>query len=131
MMKPIQIRVDEADLTLWKHGAELAGLSVSEWIRRKCAGEEIKVAERTRMELPPEKQPALAKVTLAEVAEQTHSRRTSDSSVAGMVASRTQHEIGCDCMQCVQTTRFIEQERARQPKEEKPPKWKPKKRSPK
>lgn len=41
-------------------------------------------------------------------------------SVSAMVAGRTGHTEGCECMQCVQTQRFIEQQRkASQPKKEK------------
>ena len=37
----LKLRVSESDLELWRHGAELAGLKLSEWVRRKCNGERI------------------------------------------------------------------------------------------
>jgi len=39
--KTLNIRLEEQDIELYKHGARMAGLTVSEWIRRKCSDEPI------------------------------------------------------------------------------------------
>jgi hypothetical protein len=41
-LKQMNLKVEEEDLKLWKHGAEIAGITLSEWIRRKCSGESIR-----------------------------------------------------------------------------------------
>jgi hypothetical protein len=50
----LKIRLPSEDLELWKHGAQLAGITLSEWIRRKCNGESIVTAPGARFgsELP-------------------------------------------------------------------------------
>ena len=64
------------------------------------------------------------KVSLDAVAEQTVTRRKQDSSIEAAVASRTGHSVGCECFHCVQTYRFIEQQRKSTEKKEEPKKAK-------
>ena len=81
----------------------------------------VRVARRSAAEqerLPLAQEPA--KVSLEDVVRSTAHREYAADSIEVMVAKRTGHEPGCDCMQCVQTTRWLTQQRqAAEPKKEK------------
>lgn len=127
----------------WQKAANKAKLKLAEWIRKNCDDvadgvvielratenangdgkdvrgvEGVRVVERGAARPEPRRDAAPA-VDLAAVAEQTRARRISDSSIEVAVASRNPgHEVGCECMACVQTYRFIEAQRKTAEKEE-------------
>ena len=103
MKKPIQIKVDEVDLREWNERAAAAGMSLSAWIRLKCAteipgsnpGREAEhvasgSTEAGGLKPPSAERPKGARGELAEA-----------------VAGRTRHTLGCDCFDCVQAGRFF------------------------
>jgi hypothetical protein len=53
MKKPIQIKVDDADLAAWNTKADEAGLSLSAWIRERCNadsnGQAVRGTDSTRV----------------------------------------------------------------------------------
>lgn len=52
----LKLRLTTRDLHVWKHGAKNAGISLSEWIRRKCKGEPIFMKGDSRGSLPAEQE---------------------------------------------------------------------------
>ena len=102
MKKPIQIQVDEVDLREWNERAAAAGMSLSAWIRLKCAteipgsnpGREAEHVASGSTEAgglkPPSAKPKSAKQSLAEA-----------------VAERTRHPVGHQCFECMQAERFF------------------------
>jgi hypothetical protein len=140
--KLISLKVEDADHEAWKKAANKAGVGLSEWIRKNCDdvahgvvielrseenanrnGKDVRGVSRVPVVAgsapgPDTRSDAVAAVDLAAVAEQTKSRRISDSSIESAVASRTGHPVGHECFDCVQTYRFIKQQRDIAEKEE-------------
>jgi hypothetical protein len=155
MKKPIQVRVEEADLAAWKKRAEEAGLDLSGWIRERCNQDDqdvrgvpgVSVDGRSasaprghksepsdarsgedvlrRVPSPVADVPAVENSTaiLDAVVSETKTRRKADDSIEAAVAARNPgHAVGCDCLHCTQTYRFIEQQRKDAEKKEEPKK---------
>jgi hypothetical protein len=93
----LKLRLDLTELERWKRLASTAGVSLSEWIRGKCA------ALLTGPDVPAER-PALKEKADKIVRKNDAAIKTSD---------RTGHPAGCDCFQCTQTGRFLKQQAKR------------------
>jgi len=46
-MKAYNFRFNQLDVDLWRARAEMAGLTLTEWIRRRCNGESIESGLRS------------------------------------------------------------------------------------
>ena len=141
----MKVYLERADLERLSKAANVARQVVSEYVRDLILGD-LEHADRSAKDVPGDRAARLArrrpaaqerlpladtgervhrveepaKVSLDDVVLSTTHREYAADSVEMMVAKRTGHEAGCGCMQCVQTTRFIEQQRkAAEPKKEK------------
>jgi hypothetical protein len=115
------LKVDEADWLEWGRLAKAAGLGLSEWIRERCNETSDERRERGRGErdggdnrgVDVRRGSAMDTVkrrgssSLDAARERSSLRDDEASSVAGAVAKRTGHSVGCDCFQCAQAARFI------------------------
>lgn len=118
----IKLRVPGEDLEKWRTLAAEAQVSLSEWIRLKCAG-----AVDTSVVIP-QYTDFRGTEALAEIpnpgreAEHVASGSTeagglkppsaerpkgARGELAEAVAGRTRHTLGCDCFDCVQAGRFF------------------------
>ena len=124
MKKPIQIKVDEEDLSKWKLLAAEAQVNLSEWIRLKCAG-----AVDTSVIIPQYTDfrgtEALAEIPGSNPGREAEHVASGSTEAGGLkppsaerpkgargelaeaVAGRTRHTLGCDCFDCVQAGRFF------------------------
>ena len=93
----LKLRVGTEELSKWKRSAELAGVSLSEWIRGKCA------ALLTGPDVPQKRLGLKAKADKI-VRKNDAAIKTSD---------RTGHPADCECFQCTQTARFLKQQAKR------------------
>ena len=121
--KPIQIKVDEEDLSKWKLLAAEAQVNLSEWIRLKCAG-----AVDTSVIIP-QYTDFRGTEALAEIPGSNPGReaehvasgsteagglkppsakpKSAKQSLAEAVAERTRHPVGHQCFECMQAERFF------------------------
>lgn len=106
MKKPIQIKVDEADLTSWNERAEKAGLSLSAWIRGRCSLPDVSIA-----------QTGIGPAVLATPKAENRVEPSEFTAAQLEVARRTGHRPGCECMHCLQSLRFFTPAKKEEPKQ--------------
>jgi hypothetical protein len=90
----ILLRLTQDELERWKRLASTAGVTLSEWIRGKCA------ALLTGPDVPPEPMRKADKIV-----------RKTDAAIK--TSDRTGHPADCECFQCAQTARFLKQQATR------------------
>jgi len=91
--RPIQIRVEDAELAEWNLRADNAALSLSAWIRERCNANGDDKAVRRDGDLDLGQRSAVASPRPA-------SQADFNSEIDATVARKTAHEIGCDCIYC-------------------------------
>jgi hypothetical protein len=102
-MKPFLLKLDQDVYTRWSSAAKLAGLTLSEWIRR--AGNAQLNGGNPRVELSAERYKGPSGKPLKVKAEPGTTLER--GSAEREIARRIGHAAGCDCMQCVQAGRFL------------------------
>jgi hypothetical protein len=112
-MKPFLLKLDQDVYTQWASAAKLAGLTLSEWIRR--AGNAQLNGGNPRVEISAERysgpvgKPLKLKRPFAEKADKIV--RKTDAAIK--TSDRTGHPSDCECFQCTQTARFLKQQAKR------------------
>lgn len=112
-MKPFLLKLDQDVYTQWASAAKLAGLTLSEWIRR--AGNAQLNGGTSRVELSAERYsgPAGKLLKVKKPDSEKRAEKHPAGTVAQEIARRIGHAIGCECIQCVQAERFLKQQATR------------------
>jgi hypothetical protein len=98
-MKPFLLKLDQDVYTQWASAAKLAGLTLSEWIRRAGNAQVGRTIQNDDKKLE----------RLAEKADKIV--RKNDAAIK--TSDRTGHPTDCECFQCTQTARFLRQQAKR------------------
>jgi hypothetical protein len=110
------------DVNTWKAAAEQAGMTLTEWISRRCNGgshveenrsvvgvapvAEAKEQRDNRADTP------VNRASPVEARQVVSKPKSKKLELAEAVAARNPgHKVGCQCFQCVQIERFIRQQR--------------------
>lgn len=123
-MAMISFRVSDVEKAEWQRRANLAGLSISDWVRAQCAGlPELRgVGNGANSASQPMREPDSA--SLAERSTSTPDRPAGDArepanSIDAEIARKTGHPFGHDCFQCMQVRRFLEPPKVKKKEEPK------------
>jgi len=108
-MKPFLLKLDQDVYTQWSSAAKLAGLTLSEWIRR--AGNAQLNGGNPRVEMSAERYQGPAGKPLK--LKKPSAEKADKNDAAIKTSDRTGHQADCECFQCTQTARFLKQQAKR------------------